>query len=83
MTDQRKTVAEAVTYVPEQIIVRDRIQMFDLSKTRDRVPACPVLANRNLMNPASRREVEVRVRLGQLNKKWTAMVGSERVHAIG
>jgi len=28
MTERRKTVGAAVTYVPEQIIVRDRIQMF-------------------------------------------------------
>jgi len=28
MTEQRKTVGAAVTYIPQQIIVRDRIQMF-------------------------------------------------------
>jgi hypothetical protein len=28
MTEQRKTVGAGVTYIPQQIIVRDRIQMF-------------------------------------------------------
>jgi hypothetical protein len=28
MTEQRKTVGAAVTYIPQQIIVRERIQMF-------------------------------------------------------
>jgi len=28
MKEQRKTVGAAVTYIPQQIIVRDRIQMF-------------------------------------------------------
>lgn len=37
---------------------------------------------RNLLGPAARRETVVRLRLDQLNKKWTEIVGSNGCPAV-